>query len=198
MYVSYIKRRLDLPHLRGPQRLCADALCAARHAGAGARPAAAAKGQTPVYETASTSAAQLTTLFAGEEVTVIAHNGSWACLRTEENVTGYAPLSALDRLSGNVAPTATPAPSQGFGDSEGVITETVPAISIANTYVYKSPSTSSENQGVLTAGRQVTVLMRNDTWAYITAGGKYGFCKLGALQPLSSATQTPSTDHERL
>ena len=155
---------------------------------------AAAKGQTPVYETASASAAQLTTLFAGEEVTVIAHNGSWACLRTEENVTGYAPLSALDRLSGSTAPTATPAPSQGFGDSEGVITETVPAISIANTYVYKSPSTSSENQGVLTAGKQVTVLMRNDTWAYITAGGKYGFCKLGALQPLSSATQTPSTD----
>ena len=36
--------------------------------------------------------------------------------------------------------------------------------------------------------------MRNGEWAYITAGGKYGFCKLGALQPLSSATQTPSTD----
>ncbi len=157
--------------------------------------AAASRGQTAVYETASSSAAQLTTLFAGEEVTVIAHNGTWACLRTEENVTGYAPLSALDRLSGSTAPTATPAPSQGFGDSEGVITETVPAVSIANTYVYKSPSTSSENQGVLTAGKQVTVLMRNDEWAYITAGGKYGFCKLGALQPLSGgSTQTPSTD----
>ena len=37
--------------------------------------------------------------------------------------------------------------------------------------------------------------MRNGTWAYITAGGKYGFCNLYALQPLnSSTTQTPSTD----
>ena len=159
--------------------------------------AASAKGQVPVYETVSSSSTHLTTLAAGEEVTVIAHNGSWACLRTEDNVTGYAPLSSLNRLTGNVAPapTATPGPSQGFEDTEGVITETVPAISITNTYVYKSPSTASENQGILTAGKQVTVLMRNGTWAYITAGGKYGFCNLYALQPLSGgATQTPSTD----
>lgn len=159
--------------------------------------AASAKGQVPVYETVSSSSTHLTTLAAGEEVTVIAHNGSWACLRTEDNVTGYAPLSSLNRLTGNVAPapTATPGPSQGFEDTEGVITETVPAISITDTYVYKSPSTASENQGILTAGKQVTVLMRNGTWAYITAGGKYGFCNLYALQPLSGgATQTPSTD----
>ena len=117
--------------------------------------AASAKGQVPVYETVSSSSTHLTTLAAGEEVTVIAHNGSWACLRTEDNVTGYAPLSSLNRLTGNVAPapTATPGPSQGFEDTEGVITETVPAISITDTYVYKSPSTASENQGILTAGK---------------------------------------------
>ena len=63
----------------------------------------------------------------------------------------------------------------------------MPAISIADTYVYKSPSTASENQGILTAGKQVTVLMRNGAWAYITAGGKYGFCNLYALQPLKAA-----------
>ena len=158
--------------------------------------AAASKGQNPVYETASASAARLTTLATGEEVTVIAHNGSWACLRTEDNVTGYAPLSGLERLSGSViAPTATPAPSQGFEDAEGVVTETVPALSIRDTYVYKSPSTASENQGLLPAGKQVTVLMRNANWAYITAGGKYGFCDLYALEPLeNSATQAPEVD----
>ena len=105
---------------------------------------AAAKGQTPVYETASASAAQLDHALCRRGSDGHRPQRLLACLRTEENVTGYAPLSALNRLSGNVAPTATPAPSHGFGDSEGVITETVPAISIANTYVYKSPSTASE------------------------------------------------------
>ena len=37
--------------------------------------------------------------------------------------------------------------------------------------------------------------MRTNTWAYITAQGKYGFCNLHALQRLeSSATQTPTVD----
>ena len=158
--------------------------------------AAVSKGQVPVYETASTADTRLTTLAAGEEVTVIARNSAMACVRTEDNVTGYVLLSGIERLSGQIiAPTATPAPSQGFEDAEGVITETVPAVAIADTYVYKSPSTSSENQGVLAAGKQVTVLMRTNTWAYITAQGKYGFCNLHALQRLeSSATQTPTVD----
>ena len=155
--------------------------------------AAVSRNQTPVYETASSSAALLTTLAAGEEATVIAHNGSWACLRTEDNVTGYALLSALDRVTGNAAPT--PTPSQGFESGEGVVTETVPAVAIVDTYVYKSPSTASENQGILFAGQQVTVLMRNGAWAYITAGGKFGFCNLYALQRLTdNATQAPSVD----
>ena len=157
--------------------------------------AATSRGQTPVYEAASESASRLTILASGEEVLVIAHNGTWACLRTEDNVIGYAPLSALDRVTGNATPAPTPAPTQGFEDGDGVITETVPAVAIVDTYVYKSPSTASANQGILFAGKQVTVLMRNGSWAYITAGGKYGFCNLYALEPLKDTpTQTPSVD----
>ena len=49
---------------------------------------------------------------------------------------------------------------------------------------------------MLAAGKQVTVLMRNGTWAYITAGGKYGFCNLYALQ--RAEEQRHADAHRRL
>ena len=159
---------------------------------------AIARGQATVYETASTSATRLTTLATGEEVTVIARNNDWACVRTEDNVTGYVALAAVVRKTASAAPTATatPAPTNGFGDSDGVITETIPAVAISNTNVYRSASTSSEIQGVLLTGSEVTVLMRNGTWAYVYRNGKYGFCNLYALQRLdgNNATTEPTSD----
>ena len=78
--------------------------------------AAVSKGQVPVYETASTADTRLTTLAAGEEVTVIARNSAMACVRTEDNVTGYVLLSGIERLSGRSSrPRPRPRPPRALG-----------------------------------------------------------------------------------
>ena len=155
---------------------------------------AVARGSAAVYETSMTSADRVATLSAGEEVTVIARNSTWACVRTGDGATGYVKLAAIVRKSQTTStPAPSEAPSDDFETGEGVITETVPAIAVANTYVYKSASTASQKQGVLVAGTQVTVLRRSGSWAYITREGKYGFCNLNALQRYNaSATVTPA------
>lgn len=159
---------------------------------------AVARGSAVVYESSVTSSDRLTTLYSGEEVTVIARNNSWACIRTDDGVTGYVQLAAIVRKA-QTTPAPSEAPSDDFETGDGVITETVPAIAVANTYVYKSASTASQKQGVLVAGTQVTVLRRSGSWAYITREGKYGFCNLNALQRYSAeATVTPAPTEDLL
>ena len=49
-------------------------------------------------------------------------------------------------------------------------------------YIYDAPSSSAERIGYLNAGNSVTVLKKNDSWAYVTKSGNYGYTPLSGLQ----------------
>ena len=143
---------------------------------------------TRVYEepdTLSRSAA----LNEGTRVNVLYVADEWAMLEKDGNL-GYALVEFLTPEAEYEPEESVPEdtedpflPEEPEDDQDGDVTiETFAAqVSASSLLVYKSASTSSQKQGTLKKGQEVTVYAYNDGWAYIGLDGKYGFCKRSGL-----------------
>lgn len=129
----------------------------------------------------------------GTVVNLLAVSGSWALI--EKNgygafiYKGYLTL-VEDEATPTPEPTATPEPTE-----TPVIDEIEAVVTTDSLTVYQSASTSSDKLCTLEYGTTVTVLAYNSTWAYITKGGSYGYCKragLTAASAIETATATPA------
>ena len=125
-----------------------------------------------VYEASMTSSASMGSVSRGDILTVLAYsyNRDFAYVRNDNNgAVGYMSLSALTPYDTG----ATSTPSTGDG---------IPAtVTVDSLYVYRAPSTSADRYGIIYRGEEVEVLEYNNTWAYITRNGNYGYCLLAGL-----------------
>ncbi|HIU34542.1 MAG TPA: SH3 domain-containing protein [Candidatus Pullichristensenella excrementigallinarum] len=142
-------------------------------------------------------------LSKGTQVYVHEYTSVWA-LVSIDGAYGYCDVTVLERSTDPTAtatpqiPSATiPIPSDGEA-----VTATFTALTNQNTVVYKKPSTSGSKMGTLPAGTEVTVLLYNESWAYISIAGYYGFCFRQNLAPTEgisgqpTPTPTPSATEE--
>ncbi len=98
-------------------------------------------------------------------------------------------VTLLEDISDEPAATATPEPTK----KAEITIEMFQAVATENVKVYKSASTSSASLGTLKKGVEVTVGAYNsEGWAYIRLDGKYGYCKMSALERKTSETATPT------
>ena len=145
---------------------------------------------TRVYQSASTKSANVA-LKKGVKLNLIAVSGNWAMVEKGGNV-GYMNakhVTLLEDISDEPAATATPEPTK----KAEITIEMFQAVATENVKVYKSASTSSASLGTLKKGVEVTVGAYNsEGWAYIRLDGKYGYCKMSALERKTSETATPT------
>lgn len=155
---------------------------------------------TSLYQVANTSSTALASLAAGENVRVIAYNGTWVCVQTTAGQYGYIPQKLLRAyVMGATTSTPTPTPTvpsssgDGFRETNGqVIYETLSVVTNQSVAVYTKPSASSVQQGILSAGVRMTALAYNDDWVWVTLNGNYGYCLRSALTPDGGAVSTPN------
>ena len=123
-----------------------------------------------VYMKASTSSARLGTAKAGTKLIMLDVNGDWVRVENDGMV-GYTLLSRFVTHPG----------TEVNGD-DMVSVDSIEATAKEKIYIYDAPSSSAERIGYLNAGNSVTVLKKNDSWAYVTKSGNYGYTPLSGLQ----------------
>lgn len=131
----------------------------------------------------------------GMVVNLLAVSGNWALIEKD----GYGAFmykGYLSLVEDGATPTPTPTPTQEVTPTPEVteapiIAEIAAVVTSDSLKVYKSARTSSSVMGTLSYGTTVTVLAYNDTWAYITKGGYYGYCKRTGITA-SDAVETPT------
>ena len=145
-------------------------------------------------ETPSTSGAFITALARGTKLQLLAYDDEWTLVRTSSGQQGYAARAYLSVS----APEATTAPqadtAESLFDDNGSIypdmAKTGGDIVICNraartrrtTVLYRKNSASSTALAEIPSGAHVTVTAYNDSWAYVTYGGKSGFVLLKDLK----------------
>lgn len=135
---------------------------------------------TRVYAGKSSSTKYLGVLTPGINVNIVETGSNWAYIEWR-GAYGYCELSCVMAAS-----QVTPTPKPSLEDA-------VPGITVKRTYVYAGKSTSTKYLGVLTPGIEVNVLDADTNWAYIEWKGRYGYCAVSCLTPLS-ATTTPAPE----
>ncbi len=135
----------------------------------------------------------------GTVVNLLAVSGNWALI--EKNGYGafmYKGYLTLAEDTATPEPTATPT-AIATATATPAFSEVAAIVTSDTLTVYKSASTSGEVMGTLKYGTEVTALVWNDTWAYITKDGYYGYCKRAGLTAASAigtveptATPTPT------
>ena len=123
-----------------------------------------------VYMKASTSSARLGTAKPGTKLIMLDVNGDWVRVENDGMV-GYTLLSRFVTHPG----------TEVNGD-DMVSVDSIEATAKEKIYIYDAPSSSAERIGYLNAGNSVTVLKKNDSWAYVTKSGNYGYTPLSGLQ----------------
>ncbi len=123
-----------------------------------------------VYMQASTSSARLGTAKPGTKLIMLDVNGDWVRVENDGMV-GYTLLSRFVTHPG----------TEVNGD-DMVSVDSIEATAKEKIYIYDAPSSSAERIGYLNAGNSVTVLKKNDSWAYVTKSGNYGYTPLSGLQ----------------
>ena len=117
-----------------------------------------------VYKYASTASTKLTTFSKGYEVTLLGTSNNWALI-SRGSAKGYISLDALTKIS-DITLTAA-----------GSVT----AVTSASAKFYKYAADYSTYLGTLSAGKSVTVLNKNSSWALVSYNGNTGYCKANLL-----------------
>lgn len=153
----------------------------------------------------STSAAPVAYLSRGAQVRMIAFNDDWAYVRASSGASGFAARRYLflpGSDSGSIPtaqatkkPEATPKPQatkKPAASSAGGFREVRTDVKLCNiaaktrtkANMYQSYSTGSRVLGTLPAATRVTVLAYNNSWGYVSFGGRKGFIQLKYLKAL--------------
>ena len=128
-----------------------------------------------VYMEASTSSARLGTAKPGTKLIMLDVNGDWVRVENDGMV-GYT------LLSGFVTHLGTEVGGNKENGSDMVSVDDIEATAKEKIYIHCAPTSSAERIGYLNAGNSVTVLKKNDSWAYVMKNGNYGYTPLSGLQ----------------
>ena len=136
-----------------------------------------------VYESASTSSKKLGTLKKGTVLTVAGESGKWAYVQKNGNY-GYCLLSNLKKYT----------PPSPFSHSlkKAAQVDYTASVTSKQITVYASPSTGSKKLGTLKKNAVINVHALNESWAYISLNGNYGYCKANVIARIVENTPTPS------
>lgn len=133
--------------------------------------------KTYVYSKPSSSAKKVS-VSKNLAVNLIAVSGSWATLERNGTI-GYAYAKYVSKGT-PVSPTPTPA-------NDLIYEEYLATVTASSLSVYVSPSTKATKLGTLKKNAQVTVHAYNDSWAYISLNGNYGYCSKTYLKRAETA-----------
>ncbi|MBP3541109.1 MAG: SH3 domain-containing protein [Clostridia bacterium] len=150
---------------------------------------ASGTGTVNLRETASTSARVLTQVRAGEPITILSDDGSWARVRYG-GLEGYM-MSQFLRYDGDAseppAPSETPAPEATPPAAAG---KTV-YISVADTPLYERAQAESSRLAVLPLGTEAELLSSADGWSLINVRGLTGYVLSANLNEQKPDASTP-------
>ena len=129
----------------------------------------------PMFESNDSTSPVLATLAQGTAVRLGAYNEEWACVRTEDGLTGFVLLSGLTDVA--------PEPEDAIEGGEiTVIKGTQYATVVADCPVYPTYDASQEPLTRLTQGERVQLGAYNSRWACVRVDGVTGFMPIEALE----------------
>ena len=136
--------------------------------------AATARSRIYVYEKPSTDSTKLGYLNAGETITVIAKNDTWARIQKGSAI-GYAKLDGLNTvITGETLSSVTA--------YQATVTKTL--------YAYVKPNDASTCLGSLKAGETVIVSAVGEKWAKVEKNGETAYVLLSGLQKVTYDTSS--------
>ncbi len=123
--------------------------------------------KTQVYSDTSTSSDKTASLAAGEVVTVLAYNSTWARIQHNGSV-GYVKTSSLIKYA--------------LKDCTAY-----KALVVTRVQAYSAPSTSSTKMAVLAVNTEVKVTAHDSEWARVEKNGAVGYVKLHTIEKKPAA-----------
>jgi len=150
-------------------------------------------GTVNLRSSASTSGAVLKQVPVSEKVTVLSDDGAWARIRYED-AEGYMMSQFLKYQAEDEIPPAQP-DEPPVEESPSLPEESVMYVLENNTHLYERAQEQSPVLATFLAGREVEVLVSDESWTFVRVGQQTGYIRTAALgirKPEDDSVQSPS------